>query len=58
MTERGKNPFPVDRFIGRREEVSALVSLVADHGQSRTVVGEPRIGKTALLHHLAASVLP
>lgn len=51
------NPFPVDRFIGRREEIAALVSLVSAHGQSRTIIGEPRIGKTALLDHLAATAL-
>ncbi len=50
-----KNPFPVDRFIGRAAEVASVVSLVtATIGQSAAVIGEPRSGKTLLLRHLAS----
>ncbi|WP_329048542.1 LuxR family transcriptional regulator [Amycolatopsis sp. NBC_01488] len=39
-------------FVGRRWE-SRLLGRVTDHGSARVVVGEPGIGKTALLDHLA-----
>src|SRR5262245_204879 len=49
-------PPPLDtsitRFIGRQVEIRELVGLIATHGESAAVVGEPRVGKTSLLEHL------
>jgi hypothetical protein len=52
-----RNPFPVDRFIGRAAEVADVISLVtSSHGQSCAIIGEPRMGKTSLLRHLASGI--
>ncbi len=48
------NPVPPERFINRRREVRRAVSLLLS-GQSPAFTGEPRSGKTSLLHYLAAS---
>lgn len=40
-------------FAGRRWESGLLGRAVGGHGSARVVVGEPGIGKTALLGHLA-----
>jgi 3',5'-cyclic AMP phosphodiesterase CpdA len=51
-----KNPFPVDRFIGGDAVVADVLSHVAS-GESAAILGEPRVGKTALLRHLAGSAV-
>jgi hypothetical protein len=52
---RRPNPFPVDHFVGREAEIADIEALVtATLAQSAAVLGEPRIGKTWLLRHLAS----
>lgn len=48
------NPVTIDQFVDRRRELRRLVSRIANQGQSTAIVGEPRSGKTSLLHYLAA----
>jgi hypothetical protein len=57
-----KNPFifgspvPPERFIGREEEVKAILDrLVSPAPSSTAVSGEARIGKTSLLHYISSS---
>jgi hypothetical protein len=58
MAQLALNPFiypglvPVERFVDREEELHALLSRVAT-GQNTALVGEPHIGKSSLLKHLA-----
>jgi hypothetical protein len=47
-------PVPPARFVGREEEIYACLSRIAT-GQNTAVVGEPNIGKSSLLQHLADS---
>ncbi len=54
------NPFtfgkPIDsreRFIGRQEEIRQITSRLLGAGESTSIVGERRIGKTSLLKYLA-----
>lgn len=49
------NPVPPERFIGRRRERERLIGLIAQHGQSAAIIGEPRIGKTSVLNYLASA---
>jgi hypothetical protein len=44
-------PVPVERFVGREEELHSLLSRIAT-GQNTAVVGEPNIGKSSLLKYL------
>ena len=49
----GRAPAP---FVGRRREsglLGAVVAAAAEAGSARVVVGEPGIGRTTLLRHLA-----
>jgi hypothetical protein len=53
------NPFtfgnPVtapDRFYGRKDEIGQVVSRLLSAGESTSIVGERRIGKTSLLKYL------
>lgn len=39
-------------FIGRAREIRRIVSRLSNGGQSLAICGEPRMGKTSLLHHL------
>jgi len=48
------NPVPVALFLNRRRELRRVVGRIVGHGQSTAVVGEPRSGKTSLLHYLSA----
>jgi len=45
-------PAPVENSIGREEVLHSLLSYIAT-GQNMAVVGEPNIGKSSLLRHLA-----
>jgi len=60
MSQPALNPFiypgpvPVESFVGREEALHSLLSRVAT-GQSTAVVGEPNVGKSSLLKHLAES---
>jgi hypothetical protein len=45
-------PVPLDRFVGREEEIHSLLSRIAT-GQNTALVGEPNVGKSSLLKHLA-----
>jgi hypothetical protein len=54
------NPFtfgnPVsdpDRFYGRRDDIRQIVSRLLSAGESTSIVGERRMGKTSLLKYLA-----
>jgi hypothetical protein len=47
-------PVPVDKFVGREEEINSLLNRIAT-GQNTAVVGEPHIGKSSLLKCLAES---
>lgn len=55
------NPFlygsPVQpaHFIGRRSVLRRVVGRILNQGQSTALVGEPRLGKTSLLHYLKAA---
>ena len=44
---------PPEQFFGRRRERNSAVSLIST-GQSLAFTGDPRIGKTSLLHYLAS----
>lgn len=47
------NLFPVSStFIGRAREIRRIISRLSNGGQSLAICGEPRMGKTSLLHHL------
>lgn len=54
------NPFlygditPLTLFVNRRQPLRHIAGRVAHHGQSSAIVGEPRMGKSSLLHYLAA----
>lgn len=48
------NPVPPEHFVGRRHDLRRIVSRIRNLGQSSAVIGEPRCGKTSLLHYLAA----
>lgn len=54
------NPFlygivtPPATFLNRRQPLRHIAGRVAHHGQSSAIVGEPRMGKSSLLHYLAA----
>jgi hypothetical protein len=58
MSQIALNPFiypgpvPLDRFVGREEEIHSLLSRIAT-GQNTALVGEPNVGKSSLLKHLA-----
>jgi len=45
-------PVPLDRFVGREQEIHALLSRIAT-GQNTALVGEPNMGKSSLLQKLA-----
>ena len=48
------NPVPPEKSIGRQREANTILSLLAGPGRgSSAVSGEPRIGKTSLLHYIA-----
>jgi len=49
------NPVQPDQFIGRRTIVRRVVGRIFNQGQSTALVGEPRLGKTSLLHYLSAA---
>lgn len=48
-------PVPPTQFIGRVREVRRIVGRIRNWGQSTAIVGEPRLGKTSLLHYLTAT---
>jgi hypothetical protein len=49
------SPVPPERFIGREEEVKAILDrLVSPAPSSTAVSGEARIGKTSLLHYISS----
>jgi len=41
-------------FINRNRELRRLVGRITNRGQCSALVGEPRVGKTSILHYLAA----
>jgi hypothetical protein len=45
-------PVPLERFVGREEEIHSLLSRIAT-GQNTALVGEPNVGKSSLLKKLA-----
>lgn len=47
-------PASLENFIGRRQVIRRIVGRLANHGQSTALVGEPRLGKSSLLHYLEA----
>lgn len=49
------NPVPVELFVGRNRELRKIVSRILNGGQSSAIIGEPRSGKTSLLHYISAS---
>lgn len=49
------NPVQPDQFIGRRAILRRVVGRILNQGQSTALVGEPRLGKTSLLHYLEAA---
>jgi tRNA U34 5-carboxymethylaminomethyl modifying GTPase MnmE/TrmE len=48
------NPVSPNQFIDRDRELRYVTSRIINYGQSTAIVGEPRIGKTSLLHYLSA----
>lgn len=46
------NPVSPAQFVGRRRELRRIVGRILNQGQSTALVGEPRLGKTSLLHYL------
>lgn len=61
MPRSERNPFvyggPVDvqRFVGREQEVNLVFEQVTNTGRgSVSIIGDRRIGKTSLLHYVAA----
>ncbi len=48
------NPVPVGLFLGRSRLLRRVAGRIANSGQSSTLVGEPRMGKTSFLNYLAA----
>ncbi|GEM_PF-1729010 len=46
-------PVPPEKFIGREEEIRAIVSRIST-GQSTALTGSPRCGKTSVLQYLTA----
>ena len=58
LTHRLDGPAPDECFVGRAREcrlLNMLASSAANGGASSVILGEPGIGKTALLRHLARS---
>lgn len=49
------SPVSPTNLHGRRRELRRLVSRLLQQGQSSALVGEPRSGKTSLLHYLMAT---
>jgi hypothetical protein len=47
-------PVPPERFVGRRRELEMVLDRIAHGGQSTVVLGEPRAGKTSLLHYVCS----
>lgn len=47
-------PILPENFIGRRQLLRRIVGRLVNHGQSTALVGEPRLGKSSLLHYLEA----
>ena len=46
-------PVPPDSFIGRQPEIERVLGQIAHPARSSSAVsGDPRIGKTSLLHYL------
>lgn len=48
------NPVHPNQLIGRRALLRRVVGRIVNQGQSTALVGEPRLGKTSLLHYLEA----
>ena len=46
------NPVPAQDFINRRRELRRVTGRIRRYGQSSAITGEPRSGKTSLLHYL------
>ncbi|MCB0166068.1 MAG: ATP-binding protein [Anaerolineae bacterium] len=50
-------PVPPERFIGRKPEISTIMSrLMASTVGSTAIHGEARIGKTSLLHYIQSDI--
>lgn len=49
------NPVHPNQLIGRRAILRRVVGRIVNQGQSTALVGEPRLGKTSLLHYLEAA---
>ena len=47
------NPVAPDQFVGRRRELRRIANRIRNQGQSTALVGDPRTGKSSLLHYLA-----
>jgi hypothetical protein len=47
------NPVAPPNFFNRRQPLRRIVTRLLSNGQSTAIVGEPRMGKTSLLHYLA-----
>ncbi len=46
-------PVPADRFIGRTQQIDQILGQIAHPARiSSAIYGDPRVGKTSLLHHL------
>jgi len=48
------NPVFPDQFLDRRRELRRITGRITNQGQSTTIVGESRNGKTSLLLYLSA----
>ncbi len=48
---------PPESFIGRRQEIRRIGGRILNRGQSSAIVGEPRMGKTSLLHYITQAEL-
>lgn len=46
------NPVSPDQLLDRRRELRRITSRIVNQGQSTAVAGEPRSGKTSMLHYL------
>lgn len=49
------NPVYPENFINREPELGRIAGRILSHGQSSAIIGEPRSGKTSILHYLMAS---
>ena len=47
-------PVPAERFVGRQREIRVIVNRIRNR-ESTFITGEPRSGKSSLLHYIASS---